>query len=110
MIDAEQYRSDLVQLGMHKVAHQDETLMHHMFRACSIVQDMKAEDHICLAMLFHGVYGTEGLHNDNVESIPDAKRVEVRAVVGPLVEQMIYNFSVMSYASMGKSFRNVMRP
>ncbi|NUK00335.1 DUF6817 domain-containing protein [Streptomyces lunaelactis] len=110
MLEAEKYRSELVKLGIHKVAHQDETLMDHMFRACSILQDMKAEDHICLAALFHGVYGTEGLHNDDVESIPAAKRVEVRAVVGPVVEQMIYNFSVMSYASLGKSFRKVMRP
>lgn len=109
MLDAEQFRNELVQLGLHKVAHQDETLLDHMFRACSILQDMKAEDHVCLAALFHGVYGTEGLHNDNVESIPDEKRVEVRAVVGPSVEQMIYNFSVMSYASLGKSFRNMMR-
>jgi hypothetical protein len=110
MLDAEQYRSELVKLGTHKVAHQDETLMDHMFRTCAILQDMKAEDHICLAALFHGVYGTEALHNDNVESIPDEKRAEVRAFVGPLVEQMICNFSVMSYASLGKSFRNVMRP
>lgn len=110
MLDAEKYRDDLVRLGLHKVAHQDETLMDHMFRACHILQDMNAGDHVCLAGLFHGVYGTEGLHNDNVESIPEDKRVEVDAVVGPAVEQMIFNFSVMNYASMGKSFRNIMRP
>ncbi|MEU9759822.1 DUF6817 domain-containing protein [Streptomyces sp. NPDC047985] len=110
MLDAQEYRSDLVRLGMHKVAHQDVTLMDHMLRACTILQDMKAKEHICLAGLFHGVYGTEGLHNDDVESIPDWKRVEVREVVGPQVEQVIFNFSVMSYASLGKSFRNAMRP
>ncbi|MEU7894920.1 DUF6817 domain-containing protein [Nonomuraea sp. NPDC049152] len=109
MRDAEQYRSDLVRLGLHKVAHQDETLLDHMFRACGILQDMKAADHVCLAGLFHGVYGTEGLHNDNVESVPEEKRTEVRAIVGPRVEQMIYNFSVMNYASLGKSFRHMMR-
>ncbi|MGW6258068.1 DUF6817 domain-containing protein [Streptomyces sp. NPDC055085] len=110
MIQAEQYRDDLIRLGLHKIAHQDETLLDHMFRACDILQDMKAPDHVCLAILFHGVYGTEGLHNDNVESIPEDKRVEVRAVVGPLVEEMIYNFSVMNYTSLGKSFRNMLRP
>ncbi|MFJ6721769.1 MULTISPECIES: DUF6817 domain-containing protein [unclassified Streptomyces] len=110
MLDTEQYRDDLVRLGLHKVAHQDETLLDHMFRACAILRDMKAGDHVCLAGLFHGVYGTEGLHNDNVESIPQDKRVEVRAVVGPRVEEMIYRFSVMNYASLGKSFRNIMRP
>lgn len=110
MIDPEQYRQQLMRLGMHKVAHQDVTLMDHMFRACAILQDMKAKEHICLAGLFHGAYGTEGLHNDNVDSIPDQKRTEVRAAVGPEVEQIIFNFSVMSYASLGRSFRRVMRP
>ncbi|UBU09315.1 DUF6817 domain-containing protein [Nonomuraea gerenzanensis] len=109
MLDAESYRGELVRLGLHKIAHQDETLLDHMFRACSIMQDMRAEDHVCLAALFHGVYGTEGLHNDDVEAIPESRRAEVRSVVGPEVEQMIFTFSVMSYASLGKSFRNVMR-
>ncbi|MEU8665547.1 MULTISPECIES: DUF6817 domain-containing protein [Streptomyces] len=110
MIDVETYRDDLVRLGMHKVAHQDVTLVDHMFRACEILQDMKAAENICMAGLFHGAYGTEGLHNDDVELIPDSRRAEVREVVGPDVEQVIFNFSVMSYASLGKSFRKVMRP
>jgi hypothetical protein len=110
MLDAEAYRDDLVRLGLHKVAHQDVTLIDHMFQVCSILQDMKAKEHICLAGLFHGAYGTEGLHNDDVESIPESKRVEVSSAVGPEVEQTIFNFSVMSYASLGKSFRKVMRP
>jgi hypothetical protein len=110
VFDPEAYRSGLIQLGLHKVAHQDVTLVEHMFRACAILQDMKAKDHVCLAGLFHGAYGTEGLHNDNVDSIPDQRRVQVREIVGPEVEQMIYTFSVMSYASLGKSFRKIMRP
>jgi hypothetical protein len=110
MLDAEAYRSELVRLGLHKVAHQDVTLVEHMFRACTILQDMGARDHVCLAGLFHGAYGTEGLHNDDVESIPEGRRGEVRVIVGSEVEQMIFNFSVMSYASLGKSFRRVMRP
>lgn len=110
MLDVEAYQSGLVQLGLHKVAHQDVTLVEHMVRACTILQDMKAKEYICLAGLFHGAYGTEGLHDDNVDSIPEEKRVEVRGIVGPEVEQMIYNFSVMSYASLGKSFRRIMRP
>jgi len=110
MLDAEAYRSELVRLGLHKVAHQDVTLIDHMFRACAILQDMKAKEHICVAGIFHGAYGTEGLHSDDVESIPESKRVKLRAIVGPEIEQVIFNFSVMSYASLGKSFRKVMHP
>lgn len=110
MFDSEKYRDDLVRLGVHKVAHQDHTLMDHMYRACAIQQDMKSTDHICLAALFHGVYGTEGLHSDEVDAIPEARRTELRAVVGPEIERLIFNFSVMSYQSLGKSLRNLMRP
>jgi hypothetical protein len=110
MLDMEAYRGALEQLGLHKGAHQDVTLVEHMFRACTILQDMKAGEQVCLAGLFHGAYGTEGLHNDDVDSIPEARRVEVREIVGPEVEKMIFTFSVMSYASLGKSFRRMMRP
>ncbi|GAA3772700.1 DUF6817 domain-containing protein [Streptomyces phyllanthi] len=110
MLDTEVYRSDLMRLGLNKVAHQDESLIDHLYRVCSILQDMKAKEHVCVAGLFHGAYGTEGLHNDDVDSIPDSKRVKVREIVGPDIEQMIFHFSVMSYASLGKSFRRVMRP
>lgn len=110
MLDMESYRGALERLGLHKAAHQDVTLVEHMFRACTILQDMKAGEQVCLAGLFHGSYGTEGLHNDDVDSIPEAKRAEVREMVGPDVEKMIFTFSVMSYASLGKSFRRMMRP
>lgn len=109
MLDAEAYRPDLVRLGLHKIAHQDVTLVEHVFRTCAILQDMRAGDHVCLAGLFHSVYGVEGSPGDG-EAIPEGKRDEVRAIVGSEVEQMVFNFSVMSYASLGKSFRNMMRP
>jgi hypothetical protein len=110
MIDAERYRDALMQLGLHKASHQDGTLLDHMFRACGILQDMRAEDDLCLAMLFHGVYGSEARHGEDTCDIPDDKRATVRAIVGSRVEQLIFNFSVMSYSSLGNSFRRVMRP
>jgi hypothetical protein len=110
MLNAEEYHDELVRLGLHKVAHQDGTLVEHMFRACVILQDMKAKEQVCLAGLFHGAYGTEGLHNDDVDSIPEGKRREVREIVGTEVERLIFTFSVMDYASLGKSFRRIIRP
>ena len=41
MLDTEKYRSDLLRLGTHKVAHQDQTLLEHMIRVSDILQDMK---------------------------------------------------------------------
>jgi hypothetical protein len=53
MLDMEAYRGALEKLGLHKAAHQDVTLVEHMFRACTILQDMKAKEQVCLAGLFH---------------------------------------------------------
>ena len=110
MLDTERYRADLIRLGAHKVAHQDQTLMEHMLRVCAILQEMEASEPVCIAGLFHGVYGTEGLHSDDVQAVPSARREQLRTVVGAKIEQLIFTFSVMSYPSIGKSLRSVMRP
>ena len=110
MFDPQAYRGSLEELGMHKASHQEVTMLDHMYRVCAIITDMKADDSLRLAALFHGAYGSDGLHSDDVESIPAAKREQVRAIVGEKVEQTIFNFSVMTYASISQSFRAVIRP
>lgn len=110
MFEPERYREELIRLGVDKVAHQDQTLIEHLYRTCAILQQMEASDRVCLAGLFHGVYGTEALHSDEVSHIPDTRRAAVQSVVGEDVERLVFNFSVMSYESLGSSFRAILRP
>lgn len=106
----EYHRPNLVRLGAHKVAHLDEPLMNHLARTYRILRDMGCEPSVCLAGLFHGSYGTEGLHTDEIGDIPETRRAIVRESVGNEVERLVYHFSIMSYESLSKSFRNLLKP
>ncbi|UWU92927.1 DUF6817 domain-containing protein [Bradyrhizobium sp. CB1015] len=106
----EGYRAALIRLGAHKIAHQDETLIDHLERTCRILQRMRCAEHVCVAGLFHGVYGTQALHAEQVEALPEGRRDEVRALIGEDAERLVFSFSVMSYDSLGRSLRSVLRP
>ncbi|MEZ8076484.1 DUF6817 domain-containing protein [Vibrio sp. FF112] len=104
-----QYANSFQQLGIHKVAHLDKPLTHHMFDTYSILRRMRRPQYVCLAGLFHGSYGTQGFHTDEINCIPEARRGLVRNIAGERSEQLIYEFSVMTYESLSKSFRNVLK-
>jgi len=106
----ETYREALISLGAHKVAHRDESLVHHMEHTCQILQRMGCAEHVCLAGLFHGVYGTQALHAEKVEALPEGRREKVGALIGEAAERLVFAFSVMRYDSFGRSLRNVLRP
>ncbi|AHY08729.1 DUF6817 domain-containing protein [Serratia plymuthica] len=105
----ERYQNDFVTLGVHKVAHLDEPLMNHLIRTYEILCRMSCEEQVCLAGLFHGCYGTQGLHTDEIGDIPETQRQIVRNCAGTQVESLVYHFSVMSYESLSKSFRNLLK-
>ncbi|HEX8164559.1 MAG TPA: hypothetical protein VF601_02085 [Beijerinckiaceae bacterium] len=106
----ETYRSALIDLGAHKVAHQEETLVAHLEHTYRILQRMHCAEHVCLAGLFHGVYGTQALHAENIEALPEGRREQVKELIGEDGEELVYTFSVMSYDSLGRSLRSVLRP
>ncbi len=110
MTAIETYTDALIGLGAHKVAHQDETLIEHLHHTYDILQRMRSAEHVCLAGLFHGVYGTQALHAEKVEALPEGLREQVSMLIGEEAEQLVFGFSVMSYDSLGRSLRNVLRP
>jgi hypothetical protein len=110
MSTIDRYKDALIGLGAHKVAHQDEMLIDHLANTYRILHRMGCADHVCLAGLFHGVYGTQALHAEQVEAMPDGRREHVRAIIGEAAERLVFVFSVMSYDSLGRSLRKVLRP
>ena len=105
-----QYQPQLVRLGAHKVAHLDEPLMNHLIRTYHLLREMECDETICLSGLFHGAYGTQGLHTDEIGDIPTSQREIVKSSIGENAEQLVYHFSIMSYESLSKSFRNILKP
>lgn len=107
--DWERWHDALVELGAHKVAHADEPLIGHLKHTCSLLQRMRCEPHVCVAGLFHGVYGTQALHSESMDIVPEARREQVAALIGGRSERLVYCFSAMRYESVGRSLRNVLR-
>lgn len=97
-------------LGIHKVAHLDEPLANHLVRTGQILIAMGASENLCLAGIFHGSYGTQGFHMDEIGDIPESQREILRDIIGHQAEQLVYHFSVMSYQSLSKSFRKILHP
>lgn len=63
-----------------------------------------------LAGLCHGIYGTHALQGTLVFDLTEGRRAEVRELIGSPAERLVYAFSVMTYESLGKSYRNMLRP
>lgn len=102
--------NNFCKLGLHKVAHLDEPLANHLVRTAQILIAMGASENLCVAGIYHGSYGTQGSHMDEIGDIPETQREILREIVGHQVEQVVYHFSVMSYDSLSKSFRNILKP
>ena len=62
MRDLGAIKAVLVGLGATRVAHRDGTLLDHLEHTYRILQRLRCPDHVCLAGLFHGAYGTQALH------------------------------------------------
>jgi hypothetical protein len=88
----------------------DGDLLQHMTNVYWSLERMGRPEHVALAGLFHGIYGTHALQGTQVFDLPDHRREEVRGLIGDRAEQLVYSFCVMTYDSLGKSVRNMMRP
>jgi hypothetical protein len=110
MLGINSLREGLTQLGATKVAHRDGTLLDHLENTYLILRNLDCPEHVCLAGLFHGAYGTQALHSEKIEHVTDVRRGEVQALIGEKAERLVFEFSVMTYESLGKSFRNVLKP
>jgi hypothetical protein len=108
--DLQSLRASLAELGTTKVAHLDGDLLEHMTNVYRSLGRMGRPEHVMLAGLFHGIYGTHALQGTQVFALSDDRRDEVRALIGERAERIVYGFCVMTYESLGKSVRNMMRP
>jgi hypothetical protein len=75
-----------------------------------ILERMGRPEHVMLAGLFHGVYGTHALHGTQVFGLPQSRRDEIRCLIGEEAERLVHTFCVMTYESLGKSVRSMMKP
>jgi hypothetical protein len=82
-------------LGTQYVRHTSRSFLEHLIGAYELLQEWNNPEHICLAGLFHSIYGTEVFQ---VETVQLADRQKIIEFIGPKAEHLAYLFCAMDRA------------
>jgi hypothetical protein len=69
--------------------HSGRTLMAHLLGTHALLREWQAPDRVCLAALFHSIYGTNAF---NHHSLQREERAKLAACIGDAAEQLAYIF------------------
>jgi len=87
----------LISAGAEKIPHSGRTLLMHLRNTYSILYSWQLKDSVCLAGLFHSVYGTASFKRT---IIPVSERQTVRNEIGEEAERIAYLFSRTRFSNL----------
>lgn len=87
----EQHISFLTKLGAKKINHARSNFLEHLKGTARLLQDWGNDQALCLAGLFHSIYGTEDF---STSTLGMEKRATVTAMIGEDAEALVYIFAV----------------
>ena len=73
--------------GAERIDHSNESLLDHLLATRAVLEGWGARRELCDAALFHSVYGTQFLDD---ELLGLDRRDDVRALIGPEAEQVVW--------------------
>mgnify|MGYP001557427643 FL=1 len=79
----------LSRLGANRISHKNGTLLQHLEGTWSLLRDWGNPVAVCLAGLYHSVYGTGGFEQ---QSVPLSDRERIIKLIGTEAEQLVYLF------------------
>ena len=82
-----QYIQFLKSHGAAEIEHSGEDFLSHLMGVMELLKAWKAPEHLCLAGLFHSVYGTEVFQES---LIPNDLRPKVQKLIGEGAEEIAY--------------------
>jgi SM-20-related protein len=89
----ERYRSFLIEeLQLKQVRHSGRDFYTHLSQTCQFLRDWKNREPVCLAGLFHSIYGTWHFHH---KAFPIERREVIRNLIGEEAEFLTYAFCVI---------------
>lgn len=91
----------LQSLGFDDVSHSRRTLFHHLVSTGNLLREWDCPEDVCLAGMFHAVYGTESFRYQN-GVLPS--RGPVQAVIGPVAERIAWLFGISTGKSLWQQF------
>lgn len=83
-------------LGANDVRHSGRTLFEHLKGTYEILASQGSSEDICLAGLFHSVYGTSYFKHTCLDASNEKHRALVRELIGERAEHLAYMFSSLS--------------
>ncbi len=94
----------LKELNAHVTPHSRRTLLAHLQGTHDLLVEWENEPDVCVAGLFHSVYGTYAFDKQCADM---SMRERIRDVIGPSAEQLVYLFCVTDrrcfYEHLGES-------
>jgi hypothetical protein len=81
----------LTQLGAHVTSHSRRTLLEHLRGTHDLLEEWGNPPHVCVAGLFHSVYGTYVFDKRSADM---SMRERIRDVIGDPAEWLVYVFCV----------------
>lgn len=81
-------RTFLIGLDANKTPHSGRTLYEHLKGVHDLLRDWDNEDHVCLAGLFHSIYGTNTFKHQSMSD-----RGELVKLIGVKAELLVHYFS-----------------
>ena len=71
------------------LTHSGKTFFEHLYRVSLLLEQLDQTKEVCLAGLYHSVYGTEHYPYNGSENI---KREEIKKLIGEYAESLVYEF------------------
>lgn len=84
-----EFKHYLIQQGAGRTSHSGHTLWDHLVGVHRILEACKSADYVCVAGLFHSVYGTQAFKKVTIDS---SRRAEVQDLIGTNAESLVWAF------------------
>lgn len=89
----EKYLEFLRKNGAHLLPHsEDYSLLDHLIGTYQTLKEYRASEYLCLAGLFHSVYGTEIFKEITIEM---SQRDKIRELIGLEAEELVFSFCTL---------------
>lgn len=90
MNQVESAKKFLIDIGADKIDHTGKTLYDHLVATYNILTESAEEEHVCLAGLFHSIYGTQYMDKCVIKD-----RKIIQDVIGERAERLAWLFCVL---------------
>jgi hypothetical protein len=90
----------LAGLGIEKVEHTEKTYLGHLVNVHRFMKAQACEPEVCLAGMFHSIYGTERFQGFK---LPLERRAEIAELIGERAERLAYWNCAMDRASFDRA-------